>query len=579
MSSFTNLSFDELHGTTLNSAMGGSMVDPTFSGRLRGWPRLAKAMSEYDESKVRDCKEDMDTLLVFAGLFSAVLTAFNVESYKDLQTDPAEVTNLLLVQISQQLNSFNINGGSINSTIPASIALPSPSPSPDAWSVHINSLWFSALVCSLVTASLAMLVKQWLREYMAQDNIAPRCRTRIRFWRWLGLTKWRVFEIAAFLPMLLQLALFLFFAGLCILLLSLDTAVGWVVTALISIWASLYLSVTIAPVFSSKCPYKTPLLRTGLQSIRRMITILRNTLFCGPSYPVSRGEEEMVREDMSLDVPILVAADATMMDDEFIGTTMRECLLEADGREVVSCVREVISRHADRELNDLADVRITDLRRMTNVGRSAVVNILIDAVHREMNQREENKQAVEWVTWISSALTCIGSALLPLFAASRRASPQAAEARAGHLLIRLLGENERTARGVVEVLARSRYARLPSSFSLTEIISNKAIPNLISGSTACLQAETVEPLHLCQIVLYLTLFMQDSSIKICQDEFSKLLRTIHSAVERQHAQAPNLDIYPADLCLKYGHKLNTRHPGFVDPQLLSLLSSIYNTRV
>ncbi|CAL1709001.1 unnamed protein product [Somion occarium] len=540
--------------------MGGSMVDPTFSGRLRGWPRLAKAMSEYDESKVRDCKEDMDTLL-------------------DLQTDPAEVTNLLLVQISQQLNSFNINGGSINSTIPASIALPSPSPSPDAWSVHINSLWFSALVCSLVTASLAMLVKQWLREYMAQDNIAPRCRTRIRFWRWLGLTKWRVFEIAAFLPMLLQLALFLFFAGLCILLLSLDTAVGWVVTALISIWASLYLSVTIAPVFSSKCPYKTPLLRTGLQSIRRMITILRNTLFCGPSYPVSRGEEEMVREDMSLDVPILVAADATMMDDEFIGTTMRECLLEADGREVVSCVREVISRHADRELNDLADVRITDLRRMTNVGRSAVVNILIDAVHREMNQREENKQAVEWVTWISSALTCIGSALLPLFAASRRASPQAAEARAGHLLIRLLGENERTARGVVEVLARSRYARLPSSFSLTEIISNKAIPNLISGSTACLQAETVEPLHLCQIVLYLTLFMQDSSIKICQDEFSKLLRTIHSAVERQHAQAPNLDIYPADLCLKYGHKLNTRHPGFVDPQLLSLLSSIYNTRV
>ena len=73
---------------------------------------IAKVMRTIDEAKVKDCKEDIDTLLVFvsygsncdslshttgfrlyqAGLFSAVLTAFLIESYKNLQPDKAERT-------------------------------------------------------------------------------------------------------------------------------------------------------------------------------------------------------------------------------------------------------------------------------------------------------------------------------------------------------------------------------------------------------------------------------------------------------------------------------------------------------
>lgn len=36
-----------------------------LSGQPTGWAALAKMMHEYDEDKVRSCKEDIDTLLVF----------------------------------------------------------------------------------------------------------------------------------------------------------------------------------------------------------------------------------------------------------------------------------------------------------------------------------------------------------------------------------------------------------------------------------------------------------------------------------------------------------------------------------
>ncbi|KAH8101882.1 hypothetical protein BXZ70DRAFT_999734 [Cristinia sonorae] len=199
-------------------------------------------MTRYDEVKIKDCKEDMDTLLVFA--------AFVIELYRALQVDPNEMTFLIVTQISQQLNSFSINSGFVNSTHP--FLLTAPHFQPSASSIRINVLWFCSLVCSLVTASLAMLVKQWLREYQSQENISPLSRSRIRYWRNLGLVQFRVLEIAAFLPLLLQLALILFFAGLCLFLQDLNPTVGWVVTAFIMAWFVLYVTTTVAPTFSSR---------------------------------------------------------------------------------------------------------------------------------------------------------------------------------------------------------------------------------------------------------------------------------------------------------------------------------------
>ena len=48
------------------------------------------------------------------------------------------------------------------------------------WALRVNGLWFASLITSLATASLGMLVKSWLREYLALDTEAPRERLRAR---------------------------------------------------------------------------------------------------------------------------------------------------------------------------------------------------------------------------------------------------------------------------------------------------------------------------------------------------------------------------------------------------------------
>ncbi|KAI0786900.1 hypothetical protein C8Q75DRAFT_250920 [Abortiporus biennis] len=227
-----------------------------------------KGLKESSEAWVND---DMDTLLVFAGLFSAVVTAFCVEIYKTLQHDPNETSAILLLQISRQLTSFNINGLTLNSSAPAADPSLFTSTPLSKTSIKINIFWFLSLVFSLTTASLGMLVKQWLREYLAHDGLSSRPHIRVRHFRNEGMEKFRVFEIAAVLPMLLQIALGLFLIGLAIFLIDLDFTVGWSITPFIILWASLFIITLFSPVFFAHCPHHTPLLKGLLHTIRHSL--------------------------------------------------------------------------------------------------------------------------------------------------------------------------------------------------------------------------------------------------------------------------------------------------------------------
>jgi hypothetical protein len=149
-------------------------------GAPEGWAACTTAVREYDQDMIDGCKEEIDSLLVFvscvpshisrkvkggqAGLFSAVLTAFIIESYKFLQRDSDDTTAALLLQISLQLSSFSVNGSSVSSSHRVTPTLP-PFQMPRG-SVRINTFWFSSLVLSLISALVCILLKQWLREYM-----------------------------------------------------------------------------------------------------------------------------------------------------------------------------------------------------------------------------------------------------------------------------------------------------------------------------------------------------------------------------------------------------------------------------
>lgn len=144
-----------------------------------------------------------------AGLYSAVLTAFLIESYKNLQTDPAQD---YLRQIALQTSSYQFNNGYLNATFSPSQVPPFQAAKSD---VRVNVCWFASLMLSLSSASFGILVKQWLRELLSISYISPQERIRIRDARVQGLESWKLFEIASLLPILLQISLALFFVGLC----------------------------------------------------------------------------------------------------------------------------------------------------------------------------------------------------------------------------------------------------------------------------------------------------------------------------------------------------------------------------
>ncbi|OCH94360.1 hypothetical protein OBBRIDRAFT_817205 [Obba rivulosa] len=160
---------------------------------------------------------DLDSMLIFAAIFSAVLTAFVIESYQSLQPNSADTSVVLLQAILMGLQA--------NSTPPLPAAVTSQF-RPTGSAVRVNIYWFASLIISLSTALIAILAKQWV--HFLHSGLSPVRETRVRQrqYRMDGLQKWRLPAVLSFLPVLLHIALLLFFAGLLDFAWSLNRAVA-----------------------------------------------------------------------------------------------------------------------------------------------------------------------------------------------------------------------------------------------------------------------------------------------------------------------------------------------------------------
>ncbi|KAK0227472.1 hypothetical protein EDD85DRAFT_776770, partial [Armillaria nabsnona] len=186
-----------------------------MSDNARIWPIYNEEAADFDANMLAEWRDTIDMLLVFAGLFSAVLTTFVVQTSQSMQPNYNQVSTFLLFEI---LKATASNGSQIS--IPSSPTALNFSPScSDEW---LNSLWFVSLTLSLITALVAVLVKQWLHQYVAiVSDSSARYRARIRHLRYAGLQTWQVPMIIGLLPVLLHVSLALFFAGLAVFLFSL----------------------------------------------------------------------------------------------------------------------------------------------------------------------------------------------------------------------------------------------------------------------------------------------------------------------------------------------------------------------
>ncbi|KAI0816068.1 hypothetical protein BC628DRAFT_1280033, partial [Trametes gibbosa] len=218
----------------------------------------------YSDELIERWNKEIDTYLVYAGLFSAILTAFNVQSYLLLQPQPSDPTIVLLQQISSQLSSFSFDPPFVNSTYPPSttqnVGTGVP-PAVERWAVWLNALWFSGLTLSLASASISIMVKQWLNEYtIGASGTSPQI-ARLRQYRLNNLKKWRVASIVLVIPLLLQLALVLYLAGLLVLLWNLHQTVAAVISVLVGTFGLLTLVTTFLPLYDDTCAYLTPMAR------------------------------------------------------------------------------------------------------------------------------------------------------------------------------------------------------------------------------------------------------------------------------------------------------------------------------
>ncbi|KAK0239903.1 hypothetical protein EDD85DRAFT_467349 [Armillaria nabsnona] len=112
----------------------------------------------YDANIAEESRDGVDVLLVFAGLFSAVVTTFVVQTSQSLQADYTEISaNLLFEMINIQRA---IASGASLDTVAASPLNPNTTFISSTTSTCVNRLWFTGLVLSLTTALVSVLVKQ-----------------------------------------------------------------------------------------------------------------------------------------------------------------------------------------------------------------------------------------------------------------------------------------------------------------------------------------------------------------------------------------------------------------------------------
>ncbi|KAJ7751337.1 hypothetical protein B0H14DRAFT_3602756 [Mycena olivaceomarginata] len=192
---------------------------PTTDKKTAFWNAYKTLADEHDKELLHRYSTDLDTSLIFAGLFSAVDSAFIIQIQPEIQPHGARP----IVIFAQCLLYISL---------------------------------FSTLLASL----LAVLGKQWLMYYSAAGEKGS---IEVRGLEWQrkldGLVKWKFEAVIQIFPLLLQLALFLFWAALSIYLRTIHPSIAGIVLVLALCGFIAYCFLLRSAVMHKDSPFQTPL--------------------------------------------------------------------------------------------------------------------------------------------------------------------------------------------------------------------------------------------------------------------------------------------------------------------------------
>ena len=183
--------------------------------------------------------------------------------------------------------------GSTNGTASTqSLSVPTFTPSPAA--VRINILWFLSLIFSLATVLIGIIALQWLREHLLpQTDLEPQIAFSLHHLNLKSLDEWYLAQIFTALPLLLQVGLALFLAGILDFLWNLSQTVAIPIAITVGFSVVFLLWTTVLPAMQavslllpgwlwatrprSPCPYKSPQSWAFYQLLRPLVAVLLNT--------------------------------------------------------------------------------------------------------------------------------------------------------------------------------------------------------------------------------------------------------------------------------------------------------------
>ncbi|KAF8750018.1 hypothetical protein RHS01_09646 [Rhizoctonia solani] len=207
------------------------------------------------------CQRIIFTPLSQAALFSAISSAFIIESSDMLTQDSNAVAVNALLAISHNLATI-ANGAPGNTSTLASTtsSLESSSGSPNH-AVLINTLWYFSLSLSVATSLLSMLAKDWCYSFGANRTGHPWDQALRRQRKWTMIEQWKMQELINVLPFVIHSSLLLFAIGLCIYVWDLNRTVAIPVICVTSIAFAFYIWSSFMASIIKLFPYTTILSR------------------------------------------------------------------------------------------------------------------------------------------------------------------------------------------------------------------------------------------------------------------------------------------------------------------------------
>ncbi|KAG9019358.1 hypothetical protein FRB90_003462 [Tulasnella sp. 427] len=247
-------------GPAFENGLSHIDIPRKFGDAAEFWTRYDEVADRHDKDTIKSLSGNLDILLIFAGLFSAVNTSFIVMSLSTLVQDPNAEANQLLRLIAQ---------GRTNVT-PDEMTPPRFTASSDA--VSVNCFFAASLASSLLTAFGAVMAKQWVLHFARGKVGTLEAQGRHRQRKLNGSVRWKFETVVEGLPVLLQVSLICFFAGLLQYLKSMNIIVAWTVFAFCMIGVVVYCFTVLVATVDEQCPFQTPVsifFRDAFRGIRR----------------------------------------------------------------------------------------------------------------------------------------------------------------------------------------------------------------------------------------------------------------------------------------------------------------------